>query len=208
MLEIADREKVAFPGFDSVVLSYHQRRAALRMEFDSARARWRWATRTPSGSCTVLTFLRCISTSGRTTLDGPRTRRDVGGVESGGVDLEHPTQGWYRDSWGLAEVRWWDGRQWTAGVRRPAGGSPPGRRRRRGLLLAFLALVGVAVMVATVLGFLGVSRELTAGIFDIAWAPDGQRLAYTTDSDLWVVPADGRCPTWVIDWSSSQGSAV
>ena len=46
-------------------------------------------------------------------------------------------------------------------------------------------------MVATVLGFLGVSRELTAGIFDIAWAPDGQRLAYTTVSDLWVVPADG-----------------
>lgn len=109
---------------------------------------------------------------------------------SGDVGGEYPPEGWYRDPWGLAEVRWWDGRQWTAAMRGPAGSPPPAGRRRRGLF-AILAVVGVAALIATVMAFLFLSRELVAGIFDIAWAPDGQHLAYTTDSGLWVVPADG-----------------
>jgi Tol biopolymer transport system component len=46
-------------------------------------------------------------------------------------------------------------------------------------------------MAVPVLAFLFFGRELTSGFFDVAWAPDGQRLAYTTDAGLWVVPADG-----------------
>ena len=46
-----------------------------------------------------------------------------------------PPAGWYRDPWGMAPLRWWDGRNWTAFTSatprgRGCGSCRPGRRRR------------------------------------------------------------------------------
>ncbi|MBN3511475.1 DUF2510 domain-containing protein [Mycolicibacterium septicum] len=104
-----------------------------------------------------------------------------------------PVAGWYADPWRVAELRWWDGTQWTGAVSEPAA-SPVAERSSvgHGLAELFGDADRIAVIDVETTGLYTKDRIVEIAI--VTLDRDGN---VTDEFDTLINPARDVGPTWL-----------